>query len=147
MEVMLPFLYGWKIWHSRSRTVRQSLNLGSLSHPQTILYAEPDSCPSFSFILSFAILQRLPRFVKVPEERALSLTLVPTFLGTTGACEIAATSELAFLLSAFLFFLRVRLKLGWFLGDSLSVCIHGLVLRVVHEGDTLRMMFSNFDGT
>jgi hypothetical protein len=46
--------------------------------------------------------------------------------------------------SAFLFFRRVRLKLGWFLSGSLGVSIQGLVLRVVHEGD---MMFSNFDAT
>jgi hypothetical protein len=60
-----------------------------------MLYAEPDSCPSF-LALAFAILQPLPRSVKVPEERALSLTLVPTFLQTTWACEIAENSELAF---------------------------------------------------
>jgi hypothetical protein len=46
--------------------------------------------------------------------------------------------------SAFLFFLRVRLKLGWFLGGSLGVSIQGLVLRVVHEGG---MVFNNFDAT
>ena len=32
-EVILLFLYGRKIWHTRSRIIKQSLNLGPLSQP------------------------------------------------------------------------------------------------------------------